>query len=148
MGVQGDKIPADLAGVPTPVLRKSSVNYYGVVDFHDIEIRRVVKCVERTSSIDYFVSLFVCLFVCLSVCVFVCLSVCQSVRICLSHGSLSVCLSALRVHDMRTYQWQQFSLITLTRNFLAPTDNHQPLICPENYGAIFLYWQIGNLVKW
>ncbi|KAL5253065.1 hypothetical protein ACHWQZ_G015727 [Mnemiopsis leidyi] len=54
MGVQGDKIPGDLAGVPTPLLRKTTVNYYGVVDFHDIEIRRVVKCVERTSSIDYF----------------------------------------------------------------------------------------------
>ena len=86
MGVQGDKIPGDLAGVPTPVLRKSSVNYYGVVDFHDIEIRRVVKCVERTSSIDYFVSLFVSsvLFVCLfcsSVSVFVGLFVC--VRTCL-----------------------------------------------------------------
>ena len=95
MGVQGDKIPGDLAGVPTPVLRKSSVNYYGVVDFHDIEIRRVVKCVERTSSIDYFVSVFVCQCVCMSVrlsVLFVCQCVCKSVRVPVVFVCLSVCV--------------------------------------------------------
>ena len=55
MGIQGDQVPVGMT-TPKPVIRKSSANFYGVVDFHDLKIKRVIKCVERTSSIDYFVS--------------------------------------------------------------------------------------------
>ena len=66
MGVREGSFPTEMTDdksttskkleTPKLVHRAPSANYYGVVDFKEIKIKRVIKCVERTSSIDYFVS--------------------------------------------------------------------------------------------
>ena len=53
---RGDVTTVVLA-TPTTPRRMTLNNYYGVIAFKDIKIKRVVKAViERSSSIDYFVS--------------------------------------------------------------------------------------------
>lgn len=56
--MKGDVTMATVSMATPPTARRmTGTNYYGVVSFRDIKIKRVVRgVIERSSALDYFVS--------------------------------------------------------------------------------------------